>query len=1143
MELTKVLIEPIAPVIEYPSMFVKYYSGKVYYVWKQYQYDMLVPGWVLHIGRADEDGSNFTTLGTRAVRNWDSFDVSYDINNDMLYLAYPVSATHSMYVATCSFDCTSFSEVTLPLTSAYRPKIKASSSNVYIAFHMDSSTNHIYLGRCSLSLTGFSYAELPLAPDTNQKLIYDIAINASRVYYIMKFGAKVYTALSNLDGSSFVATNRNSDLSYVAGYAYGGMSVEVDSSKVYYAWSDPPSVGTAYPSYRNNVWIVRANLDGSSAVRNFLYFEDAPDAVRYFNMVLSGSFIHFLLISGYSGGSGDRIKMGRAPFVFGTASYATIFREDIGGSFQSPGLTAGATWVQSIYRGVDKFNQQAIITGVEKLSDANVYNHIQLTADTNTPIDAAPSIQIVDGEIKWIARMEHIIYHGALSLDGTAFGSSYYGLPRYVLDRPFMHITADTTYYLFLDYSNDTSNIDTLTWGTIGGGSFIYVTPTGTRIRGYTNPIVEGTTAYMFMTTFGSTTKQLYHITFDITNVSGTKVLTPLTDGSMFIGALTRMVRAAGVSYCVWFDRTNSLPKLTKYDGITATTITIPITGYDDYYQFELEIDPANGKLYYFFLLYDVAGNVQPWYGQSTTGLTGFSFTKIHATSNYDGECRIIKHGDTLYYAYSQNDYDASNTVRALLATSNLDGTGFTQTVLQEEFNTGVFIYELDLTIASDGSVHMIWAPEASQPRRGLMYAYSVVETGMRAAQTLLSAITNKIITFVKKKLAYRLAWYYPDTSNFIQAINSPMDSAGNFYFMNGGYNSSVNKDTYKVISINKNGVLRWQSPDFFGYNGVEGLTLAGNKLILYGGYNDYNTAGAVPPYSRILCFNKDTGFVDWETDGGYIPWGRESQLHSILTNSTHVYVFGNSSPVGGTTDTIVLRAFDLVDGTLTWQRSLNELPPRTMAFSPDKSVIYVGSNATPYMTAAYNASTGATLWNIPLSSYEIFVGSDGSLYTYNWVDTLTKLDPAGNVLWTRDYKYDVGGYGIYNITGLTSSTLLVGMYSADPDADMIVALDLSDGSILWYYIIPLYNYYGIYATILPDGRSVWLFNRDDANSTSVTILNINGVPVVEAEAVLEGVDARSIYFTQVDSEGSIYFWANGGGISVDARGVYKLTK
>ena len=209
-------------------------------------------------------------------------------------------------------------------------------------------------------------------------------------------------------------------------------------------------------------------------------------------------------------------------------------------------------------------------------------------------------------------------------------------------------------------------------------------------------------------------------------------------------------------------------------------------------------------------------------------------------------------------------------------------------------------------------------------------------------------------------------------------------------------------------------------------------------------------------------AYNATTGAGIWRST--FRDRGRNA-FYAIATSPDGSKVFVTGGQTGGLNGSnYATVAYNAATGVQLWADKAGPGgPARTVAVSPDGSIVYVSGSAG---LAAYNASTGAPLWgdaggtSLALSpdGSTLYVTGDGTITTggTSYYTYLTRAYNAvsGTALWTAQYKIPRGNCNVYSLkVSPDGSTVFITGYAAEASGTTTyrtVAYDAATGAQLW---------------------------------------------------------------------------------------------
>ncbi len=288
-------------------------------------------------------------------------------------------------------------------------------------------------------------------------------------------------------------------------------------------------------------------------------------------------------------------------------------------------------------------------------------------------------------------------------------------------------------------------------------------------------------------------------------------------------------------------------------------------------------------------------------------------------------------------------------------------------------------------------------------------------------------------------------------------------------------------------------GTVKW----IYKYNGSGGISgkcgVVGEDYLHFVRNTWETDGGSYWSYYHIL--NKD-GTLYWQNDRGGTYW-YYNRLYSspIMGTDGTIYVVGDSGAAAA--KDVKLYAFD--DTLLLWTSFLKQAQsgttyPSIPAVGPD-GTIYIALDDSIY---AINPD-GTRKWSMDRGKGDlaVSVGSNGSIYFVSgWYDSLTAVDPSGNVLWKWGSPSSL--HSIHTVPAIGWGVTLYFVYgkylmllTADGDSIFTIPFgDFADNLIVTQNMLYLtrVNCKDVFA-FTHSGKLKWKYNISDAYG-----IGINGI-------------------------------------------------
>lgn len=252
--------------------------------------------------------------------------------------------------------------------------------------------------------------------------------------------------------------------------------------------------------------------------------------------------------------------------------------------------------------------------------------------------------------------------------------------------------------------------------------------------------------------------------------------------------------------------------------------------------------------------------------------------------------------------------------------------------------------------------------------------------------------------------------------------------------------------------------------------------------------------------HGLLVAYNSTTGALLWQStetdDGSYYSI-------TVSPDSSTVYVTGEGHPAGTTTPLALTVAYDASTGAILWTQAVGKVgrgaQGNSITVAPDGSAVYVTGHQTCvkpaancYLTVAYNATTGASLWTEEVSNdgdaQSIAVAPDGSAVyvtggaspngrAHSEYSTVAYNAATGATIWTADYAPAVNAYA--TSVAVSGSTVFVTGYALPTEStrsERTVAYAASSGTQTWEQPLSV-NPLGLSGSLAvsPDGATVYL--------------------------------------------------------------------
>lgn len=220
-------------------------------------------------------------------------------------------------------------------------------------------------------------------------------------------------------------------------------------------------------------------------------------------------------------------------------------------------------------------------------------------------------------------------------------------------------------------------------------------------------------------------------------------------------------------------------------------------------------------------------------------------------------------------------------------------------------------------------------------------------------------------------------------------------------------------------------------------------------------------TAGTAPDaaspddgYGLIVAWDAATGAQDWKAtlDPG-TAWNDGYTSVAVSPDGDDVFVTGYSGKTAGTPAVSqVIVAYNATTGAKLWQvTGPADTGKSPLAVSPDSSVLYVTSAAAG-QTTAYATATGAQLWQDPAGGNALALSTDGSTLAVTGsaangrgqTETLTAA--TGATIWQTTYPAQAA----FTTVALNSGATTVFVAGTGPQKFITAAYDATTGHQSW---------------------------------------------------------------------------------------------
>ena len=164
-------------------------------------------------------------------------------------------------------------------------------------------------------------------------------------------------------------------------------------------------------------------------------------------------------------------------------------------------------------------------------------------------------------------------------------------------------------------------------------------------------------------------------------------------------------------------------------------------------------------------------------------------------------------------------------------------------------------------------------------------------------------------------------------------------------------------------------GAQIWQAENTTGTSGFTSIAVSPDgSTVFVTGFG--NVGFRTPPQIVTVAYNAATGAICWtQVVGTYAAGG---QSVAVSPDGSTVFIAGTAECGKPINSCYVTAAYNAATGAAVWTQELeNSGGAWSMAMSPDGSAVFVtglvpSPTQTVFLTIAYNAATGATLWTAP---------------------------------------------------------------------------------------------------------------------------------------------------------------------------------
>ena len=316
--------------------------------------------------------------------------------------------------------------------------------------------------------------------------------------------------------------------------------------------------------------------------------------------------------------------------------------------------------------------------------------------------------------------------------------------------------------------------------------------------------------------------------------------------------------------------------------------------------------------------------------------------------------------------------------------------------------------------------------------------------------------------------------------------------------------------------------------------------------------------------HGETVAYNAVTGAQIWQSE----DTAANSAFEAITAagDGSAVFVTGYGKPAGATGQEALTVAYDAATGATLWTQAVGRAGEgRSIAVAPDGSAVFVTGNdtcgkpaTTCYLTAAYNAATGATLWTeqVPNTGVagSIAVAPDGSAVFVTGVGSCGQRSPScyvtvglsattGANLWTQTFSSrKAGSPAALAVSPDGSEVFVTGQVGGQPVAVPYgeygtVAYNAATGTQLWkaLYRGPGSGGGASDIAVSPDGSEVFVTGE---NSSAGFTGHPLGLPQYATVAYGSGTGTRAWLARYGDvAKGASY--ANSIAVSPDGSEVF----
>lgn len=862
---------------ETPAAQVHYHGGRAWYTWFAYEID-LEPGEStaqnFYVGYRDSGGvlHAFKILDMEQGGRTYYFGVlrAYAANNT-IYVKYAHQDMSfsdrklRVFSVDISTDTPTLNPGYIDITNGTggfptgEGDIKADASHIYVLCAGNITTYYVLnfdfsvvssTALSALNTTSFAGNMKPR-----------IAINSTKTYFIwsntVSGKSQVFTGISNLDGTSFTSTQRTTDgASYYTGGSRMGLSIDVDSTRVYYAWADPRNNTSG--ANETQLRFSSSNLTGGSYAEIGTYVA-VSGALRNFEAIISSSNRYFCYVSTTNGLRYQSINsMGLTGFTGSDLSYFGVLQQATGtvATYVTTSIAVGGGKIYSFSTGYDGYEQRTLHGTTWTIGvSSGAPDRYQMIPNNTDVFTALQDMQVSGDRAYFTGRRagwytpSSTVYLGMVDRDGTNY--NYLVIDTDNADELQLVVVGATVHLLWLAGNSGSGNskIKYTTWTATDGLAFPKTFSFTDNVRDITNFYIEsGVVHFICMRTTLVDTPghyNVYKMTFNTDGTGFTATLVSTDVGSKYF--FNRFARRGGIDYFMWTRESDNTLFITKVNG-TSFTETAFAGSWIPYFGADIVVD--DNKVYLLWQDYNDYNPV-PHFAYVNKDMTGFTYfgtfyADDHVLSYDSTTYRMKLYGNKLYFMLSKNDYSSNPDVtRMIFGVSNLDGSGFTEDDSFGFSNDDSYMWELAMDIdAATGERFYVWTITGSpRPQRGLMFGYSAIATG---PSMLIAAISGRPIKMIRIPVSLTVTEISAPTENVVLKVTV---HEGRVYTLFCPY---YNGQLY-ILSTNLDGsdpISEVITGDNDSAPRPCGIKASGSKL-----YFSWTSSGASPSTSDYLGF------------------------------------------------------------------------------------------------------------------------------------------------------------------------------------------------------------------------------------------------------------------------------------------------